>query len=157
MGATGAGVVGAGPSLTGGFGLDALLGWGAWGVGLDARYDLATATDHRGGTIEVGRTTVGLRGCWRPGGWAACALLRGGARHAGAAGFDATEDLTLPVVAAGARGGYGWRLGRVHLALFAELTADLNATRLRVDDTVAWTADTVGAAAGLVLGIGAPR
>ena len=43
------------------------------------------------------------------------------------------------------------------LASFAELTADLNATRLRVDDTVAWTADTVGAAAGLVLGIGAPR
>lgn len=157
VGALGAGALGAGPTFTGGVGLDAALGWGAWGVGLDARHDLATATEHRGGTIDVARTTVGLRGCWRPGGWAACALLRGGARHASASGFDATEDLTLPVVAAGARGDYAWRLGRVHLAAFAEVTADLNANRLRVDDTVAWSADTVGATAGVVVGVGAPR
>lgn len=151
------GAIGAAPTATFGATLQVSARQGSLSLAAEGRGDAPSSMPLRMGHIRTSLLVGSLVPClhrWRLGG---CLVVSAGTIRAAGEGLVDSRQVSAPYVAAGGRLTFDFAVvGPVVARLYADLSAPLTETVLRVSDEAVWTTPPVVASLGLSAGLHFP-
>ena len=151
LGAGLAGAIGQAPSLSAGFLLEARLRWPRVSLGLEGQVDIPVLAPLLHGQVTSSLLGGTVSPCLHFGLLAACGLLEAGALHTSASGFEQSNSVWSPHLAAGGRAAVEFELSpRWTVRAQAELLVRVVRIILTVDEQQAWLSAPLFGGLGLV-------